>query len=99
MSAEERATIMRRSTAEIFDQALMRSVSEIIDDVRAHGDAALVRATARFDGVELREDELRIPQAEIERTLATLEPALLEAIDEAIAKQNHRPACTGAQSR
>ena len=35
-------------------------VAEIIDDVRARGDAALIEYTARFDGLELSADTLRL---------------------------------------
>ena len=85
ISAEERATILRRSSKEVFDESLYQSVSAIIEDVREHGDEALVRATERFDEVKLRKSQLRVRPEEIATAVATLSPDLLAAIDEAIA--------------
>ena len=85
ISAEERATILRRSSKEVFDESLFQSVSAIIEDVREHGDEALVRATERFDEVKLRKSQLRVRPEEIATAVATLSPDLLAAIDEAIA--------------
>ena len=85
MTAEERATILRRSSADVFDEALFRNVDEIIQDVRARGDAALVDATLRFDGVQLDIDRLRVHAAEFGDAEASLTPELRRGIDEAIA--------------
>ncbi|PYE82496.1 histidinol dehydrogenase [Pseudoroseicyclus aestuarii] len=41
-------------------------VQAIIADVRARGDAALIELTARFDGLELTQDSLRISAQEID---------------------------------
>lgn len=42
------------------------AVRRILRDVRVRGDAALIEATTRYDGVELTADELRVPDAERE---------------------------------
>lgn len=39
-------------------------VAAIVDEVRRHGDAALCELTKRFDGVELRPDQLAVSEAE-----------------------------------
>jgi histidinol dehydrogenase len=57
------------------------AVDSIVDDVRQRGDAAVLECTKRFDGVELRADEL--PVGEAEWAAATLPPALAEALTEA----------------
>lgn len=42
-----------------------RAVRAILDDVRRHGDEALLRLTARFDGVELSPRELRLDREQV----------------------------------
>jgi histidinol dehydrogenase len=56
------------------DGAVTRAAAAIVDDVRRHGDAALVRLTERYDGVRLGPDELRVPADEVRR-LAARAPA------------------------
>jgi len=55
------------------------AVAAIIGEVRADGDAALRRLTARFDGVDL--DELRVPAAEIRVALERVPSELQDALD------------------
>ena len=82
MDPTDRARILRRSSADVFDERLMASVSAIIEDVRVRGDAAIRDATSRFDRIET---ELRVPAEAIAAAAASLAPALLTAIDQAIA--------------
>ncbi len=81
----ERARLLARSTAAIFDPALMTLIEAIFADVRERGDAAVIDATERFDGVRLTADRLAVTAAEIDRAHATTPPALLAGIREAIA--------------
>ncbi|MGH2745558.1 MAG: histidinol dehydrogenase, partial [Thermoleophilaceae bacterium] len=60
-------------------------VAEIINEVRADGDAAVIRLTERFDRAELRPDELRVDPREIEASLGVLEPDVLRGLRTAIA--------------
>lgn len=60
-------------------------VRAILDEVRAGGDGAVLRLTARFDRAELRPDELRVPLDEIDAAVATLAPEVLAGIRTAIA--------------
>jgi histidinol dehydrogenase len=85
MPPEDRRRIMERSTAEIFEDGLNRSVREIVDDVRVHGDAGVVRALARFDGVDCPPERLRVGEDELEAARAEVSPAILRAIREGIA--------------
>ena len=45
---DERELLLGRGQSAIFDKDLRRSVGEIVEDVRLHGDAAVLRALARF---------------------------------------------------
>jgi len=54
------ARIKGRSVA--ADAELTSAVAEIVEEVRRRGDAALLDYTARFDGVRLRAEELRVEE-------------------------------------
>jgi histidinol dehydrogenase len=81
----ERARLLARSTAAIFEPTLMASIEAIFRDVSARGDIAVREATERFDRVRLGPDGLRVPESEIEHAHASLDPALMAGIREAIA--------------
>jgi histidinol dehydrogenase len=72
------ARIKSRSVS--FDEELMHSVAEIIEEVRARGDAALLDYTARFDGVRLKAGELRVDDATLRASAARVEAPVLEAL-------------------
>ena len=55
-------------------------VAEILRQVRADGDEALVRYTSRLDRVDVS-DGLRVPAAEIEKARAEADPALRRALE------------------
>jgi len=55
-------------------------VRTIIDDVRARGDAALVDYSARFDKVDLARVGLRVDDADIDAAMASVDPAVLDAL-------------------
>ena len=59
-------------------------VQALLADVRERGDAALREITERFDGVA--PDQLRVPQSEIDASLASIPPLLREALE--VAKAN-----------
>lgn len=81
----ERARLLARSTATIFEPALMASIEAIFSDVRERGDAALVEATARFDQVALSPERLAVSAIEIDAAHAATPQPLLDGIREAIA--------------
>ncbi|HEY5231731.1 MAG TPA: histidinol dehydrogenase [Galbitalea sp.] len=58
------------------------SAAELIADVRARGTNALLDQTERFDGV--RPAQIRVHAAEISDAMARLDPAVREALEEAI---------------
>lgn len=59
------------------------AVREILADVRARGDDAIVELTQRFDGV--RPASLSVPRGEWDAALGRLEPALRQALEAAAA--------------
>jgi histidinol dehydrogenase len=60
--------------------AIERTVRTILRDVERNGDSALVRLTARFDGVRLAPARLRVPAREIETLARRAEPRLADAL-------------------
>jgi histidinol dehydrogenase len=71
-----------RETTESVDQA----VAAIIADVRAGGDAALLRYTEQFDRLALTADRLRIGTDEIDAAVASIPAELMAALDLAAAR-------------
>lgn len=82
MDAGQRAALLHRGLDDIFDASLRSSIGRIIDDVREHGDDAVCRALATFDGIELRPEQLRVSADEIAG--ATVSADVDTAIDDAI---------------
>ena len=66
----------RRAVASDVDQV----VAEIIENVRAHGDAALIDYTKRFDRLDLSARTLRIDASEIEAAGAAADPDAVAAL-------------------
>ena len=62
---------------------LRARVAEIIATVRERGDAALAEYTARFDGVDVPADGLKVSEEEIEAAVAGLDPELYAAMQAA----------------
>jgi histidinol dehydrogenase len=60
-------------------------VAQIIDDVRAGGDAAVIELTERFDRAELGPGQLRVDSNELETSVGVLEPSVLAGLRTAIA--------------
>jgi histidinol dehydrogenase len=85
LAAAERERLLARSTAAVFDPTLMDAVESIFRDVRDRGDAAVLEATGRFDGVTLTADRLVVPESEIRAARRSIAPSLLAGIREAIA--------------
>jgi len=66
------ARLERRRAFERED--LQQRVAAIVEDVRRRGDAAVLEAIARFDGIRLDAGELRVNPAEIDAAEARLAP-------------------------
>lgn len=56
------------------------AVRRLLDDVRARGDAAVCEATARFDGVDLTPDALRVPAEAVEAAYDAADPAFVATV-------------------
>ena len=85
LDAAERARVMARSTAAVFEPGLVASIERLFEEVRTHGDAGILAATERFDGVRMTADRLWVTEDEIDAAHAACPPALLDGIRLAIA--------------
>ncbi|MCH2291101.1 MAG: histidinol dehydrogenase, partial [SAR324 cluster bacterium] len=56
-------------------------VSEILEEVRNHGDSALKKLTYRFDGIEL--DSIRVQPEDLQSSLQELDPELRKVLEQA----------------
>jgi histidinol dehydrogenase len=81
------------------DDEIEQRVAQILADVRARGDAAVLETTARFDGVEASSvAALEIPRDELQAALAAITPAQRAALAAAAARvrdfhERQREAC------
>jgi histidinol dehydrogenase len=66
----------KRETAADVDAA----VAAILADVRARGDAAVIDYTARWDGLALTPDTMRVTDAELDAACAAVDPADMAAL-------------------
>jgi histidinol dehydrogenase len=62
------------------DPRVDRVVAAVLRAVRQDGDRALIRLTARFDGVQLAPGQLRVPATEIRRIARRADPELVAAL-------------------
>lgn len=83
MDERQRDDLCGRGLGDIFDPALRESIAALIEDVCQRGDAAVIDATTRFDGVQLRADQLRVSADEL--ASAEVPAAVDTALDDAIA--------------
>jgi histidinol dehydrogenase len=69
------------------DAEIERAAADILRDVRARGDAAVLEYTLRFDRVEVADaSALELPRAELDAALAGLAPARRDALEAAAAR-------------
>ena len=76
------ARLEARSVA--FDPELMSAVGAIIEGVRKRGDTALIEYTARFDGLQLTPEQLRVDEQTLQRSADRVDKGVLAALREAI---------------
>ena len=77
---------LKRICDRIYDDQMIHkeaTVSEIIQNVRRKGDAALLHYTAEFDGQEFTAGELRVTGAELDAAYQQVKGELLKAIETA----------------
>jgi histidinol dehydrogenase len=69
------------------DEAIERSVAQILTDVKRRGDAAVLEYTNRFDRLDATSvAALELPQTELEAALESLEPKQRAALEAAAAR-------------
>lgn len=83
MDEAARTSLCARGVDDIFDPALRTSIGALIEDVATRGDQAVCDALARFDGITLTPDQLRVSASEI--ATAEVSPEVDAALDDAIA--------------
>jgi histidinol dehydrogenase len=81
MKIVDAATFSTRRDVEAGTEAQRAAVLEILQAVKAEGDAAVLRFTETFDRIQLA--EMRVTEEEIRRALEEIDPAVREAIREA----------------
>jgi histidinol dehydrogenase len=79
-SRSELRTIIPRAETDVSVAAA--TAAELIEAVREHGSAALLEQAERLDGV--RPTSLRVEESAIEAAIHALDPAVREALEEAI---------------
>ncbi|MBR2878563.1 MAG: histidinol dehydrogenase [Clostridia bacterium] len=79
MTAEEKSKIMKRAETDITSHMIL--AKEVSDDVKANGDAALVKYTAMYDKVTLEQDRIKVTAQEIEDGYNRLDPKVRGAIE------------------
>ena len=82
MDDAARAALLARGLDDIFDPGLRASIGTLIDDVRERGDEAVCDALARFDGIDVEPDGLRVSDDELDS--AEVSDEVDAAIDDAI---------------
>lgn len=70
--------LQKRSQMELGD--IYKSVEDIVGNVKANGDKALIEYCSRFDKVDLTVDTLRVSQAEIDEAYKKVDKELVEVI-------------------
>ncbi|MBM6644862.1 histidinol dehydrogenase [Bacillus sp. RIT 809] len=70
-----------RESANLIEETVQRSVSEIVKNVRESKDKAVSFYTKKFDGVEIK--DFRVSAEEIKQASKFVEQAFLEALEEA----------------
>lgn len=86
--------LTKESTKDILENLLKRSpnnygkfeaaVAEILEKVRAEGDAAMFAYTKEFDKVEVTKETLRVTEEEIQEAYEKVDPALVDVIRKAL---------------
>ncbi|MBD3308700.1 histidinol dehydrogenase [candidate division KSB3 bacterium] len=79
LSEAERAKLLQRTAVDADE--LLDVVRPIIEDVREHGDAAVVKYTKKFDNAEIPIDQLRVMPEEFQAAADLIEPHIRAALE------------------
>ncbi|GAB6902319.1 histidinol dehydrogenase [Kineosporia succinea] len=85
MDLPSRADLTTRGSAAIFDPKLREGILELLEDVRAHGDAAVLRALEKFDKTVITADQIKVSEAEFAAARSEISEDMIEAIRDSIA--------------
>ncbi len=83
MSPRDRERLCRRTGVDIKE--LMVRVAPILEDVRKRGDDAVIEYTRQFDGAEMRPEDFKMSEDEMDRVVESLPLDLKEAMEISIA--------------
>ena len=85
MTDADKAWVHQRGTAAESADELRSSIRELVEDVQQRGDAALLEALSRFDGVEIDASGIAVTADEFAQAVATIDPDVHKAIRQMIA--------------
>lgn len=71
------------ASSSLFDPAIEQRTRAILDNVAAHGDAAVLELTERFDGAKLSADQLAVTKEELLAASLKADDSLRAAVSEA----------------
>ncbi len=71
MDSDARSMLMNRGLNDIFEPGLRASIGELIEDVRARGDAAICDALAIFDRIDVDPEGLRVTDDELDSAVVS----------------------------
>lgn len=63
-----------------FPDSVVKAVKEIIENVKQKGDKALLEYTKKFDGINLKKEEIVVKSEEIEAALQSVDPSLIDSL-------------------
>lgn len=75
---EEKRFVMKRAEQDISEQ--MKLAVEVSDDIRDHGDAAVLKYTEKFDHVTLAQNSIKVTAEEIEEGYQRLDSEIRDSI-------------------
>ena len=70
--------ILKRS--EVETDSVLNDVAKVIEDVKTHGDQALVDYTGQFDQISIKIDQIRVSQEEIKEAYKKVDGDTIAAI-------------------
>jgi histidinol dehydrogenase len=79
-----RSKLTERGLDSLYDDDLREQISQLVDDVKRRGDAAVSDALRRFDGCDVAPEELRLTDEELDKGLAATPEDVLNALNDAI---------------
>ncbi|MBI4640285.1 MAG: histidinol dehydrogenase [Candidatus Tectomicrobia bacterium] len=73
--------LMNRATGEILDPKNIESIRQIVEDVREHGDKALLEYTRKFHQLDIKASSLKVSEEEFEEARKQVKGEVVDAIN------------------